>query len=231
MINDLQIFNNEQFGEVKVIKRENGEPLFELYSVGFALGYSRKVNSKGKDYIQVRKDRVDNVMKNADITGLYLDGQTFLTEDMLYDFIFEAKTERSKPFRKWVTSEVLPTLRKTGHYSLENRNIEHATNLLNQVTNIITNFEDNLNNKLVELDDYYRPTHKNKLGYNGFIKSCLGDNASKENCEKAKTQLLFLLGDYTTYQDVPKDILQDSNTKVLLYDICKNINNSIVEVC
>ncbi|MBY6838865.1 ORF6N domain-containing protein [Clostridium botulinum] len=86
-----------------------------------------------------------------------------------------------------------------------------------------------LEQKQDELETYYKPTHRNKLGYNSFIKSCLGDNATKENCEHAKEQLLFLLGDYTTYQEVPKDTLESMNTKALVYDICKNINNSIKE--
>lgn len=92
--NQLQIFNNEEFGQVKVIKDEKGEPLFELYSVGTALGYARWTESKGKPYFKIEKSRIDKVMENGSITGLALEGQTFLTEDMLYDFIFESKTEQ-----------------------------------------------------------------------------------------------------------------------------------------
>ena len=84
-----------------------------------------------------------------------------------------------------------------------------------------------LEDKQEELDDYYKPTHKKKLGLNGFIKSCLGDNSSKENVGRATEQLLLLLGNYETYQEVPKDILEDVSTKALAYDICKNINISI----
>ena len=108
--------------DVKIIQDENGEPLFELYSTGVALGYVRTVKSKGKEYIQARKDRIDKVMKNGDITALYHDGQTFLNEKMLYDFMLEAKTDKCKTFRKWVTSEVLPEIRKTGGYIPSNNN-------------------------------------------------------------------------------------------------------------
>jgi prophage antirepressor-like protein len=237
--NQLQIFNNDEFGQVKVIKDEKGEPLFELYSTGMALGYSRVVNSKGKEYLQARKDRIDKVMENGYITGLYRDGQTYLTEDMLYDFIFEAKTEKSRPFRKWVTNDVLPELRKTGTYSLDgkqqnNELVMIGNNILEQVTTSLSKFEDKINNrfdkleeKQEELEEYYKPTHKKKLGINGFIKSCLGENSTKENVGRATEQLLFLLGDYGTYQEVPKDVLEDSKTKSLVYDICKNINLSI----
>lgn len=114
--------NNEliikQFGdlEVEFITNENGDVLFELYSTGSALGYNRTVTSKGKPYFQIRKDRIDKVMKNGSITGLYLGGKTYLTEEMLYDFMLEARTDKCKEFRKWVTSEVLPSIRKYGAY-------------------------------------------------------------------------------------------------------------------
>lgn len=224
MKNELQIFKNEDFGQVKVIKDENGEPLFELYSVGSALGYSRVVVSKGKEYVQCRKDRIDKVMKNGSITGLSHDGETYLNEDMLYDFIFEAKTQKSKPFRKWVTSDVLPTLRKTGSYSLNKEN-----NNLTNIEQIATNVFGAIDNRINKLDEYYKPKHKTKLNFNKFIKECLGDNATKENCKKAKETLLTLLGNYTIYEEVPIERLQNQNTLATLYDICKNINNSIKE--
>lgn len=237
--NQLQVFTNEKFGQVKTILNEKGDPLFELYSVGSALGYARWTTSKGKEYFKIEKSRIETVMKNGSITGLAHDGQTYLTEDMLYDFIFEAKTEKSKPFRKWVTNEVLPTLRKTGTYSLDgeqnnNELVAIGNSILEQVTNSLSNFEnkindrfDKLEDKQEELDDYYKPTHKKKLGINNFIKSCLGDNATKENVARATEQLLFLLGNYGAYQEVPQEKLEEPKVRNLVYDICKNINISI----
>jgi hypothetical protein len=108
---------------------------------------------------------------------------------------------------------------KTVLVKFEN-NIDQKVNMLDDKLNEIEQKQD-------ELEDYYKPTHKKKLGLNGFIKSSLGDNATKENVGRATEQLLFLLGDYTAYQEVPKDVLENSNTKSLAYDICKNINLSI----
>lgn len=218
--NELEIFKNENFGQVKVIKDEKGEPLFELYSVGSALGYS-KSNSIGKYY--PRKDRIDQTVLNADIKPCVQSGHKYLTEDMLYDFIFEAKTEKSKPFRKWVTGEVLPTLRRKGYYNLHN---EEESKLEQKAIKLF----DELNEKTGELGEYFRPKHKTKLALNKFIKDCLGDNATKENCKKAKDMLIIILGngEYTIYEDIPLEKIKSSNTIAILYDICKNINNSIV---
>ena len=110
--------------EVKIIVNEKGEPLFELYSTGMALGYIKQNTINGKNYYQCRKDRVDKTIESAEIKPLVQDGLKYLTEEQLYDFMLEARTKKCKPFRKWVTAEVLPTMRKTGAYIMEGREEE-----------------------------------------------------------------------------------------------------------
>ncbi len=94
----------------------DGVPMFELYSTGAALGYTKIAKSKGKEYFQIRNDRIDKVAKNAGITPLPHGGATFINENQLYDFMFEAHTEKCKPFRKWVVEEVLPIINHSGGY-------------------------------------------------------------------------------------------------------------------
>ena len=103
---------------VGVIQDENGEPLFELYSTGMALGYV-KYNTVGKIY--PRKDRINRVVENAEISTCVHDGYKYLTESQLYDFMLEARTDKCKPFRKWVVNNVLSTIRKTGGFVAEGR--------------------------------------------------------------------------------------------------------------
>lgn len=91
---------------------DNGNPLFEIYSTGMALGQVKV--AKGIKY--PRKDRIDENLKNAEITPVVHNGQLFITEEQLYDLMLEMKTEKVKPFRKWITSEVLPSIRKYGAY-------------------------------------------------------------------------------------------------------------------
>lgn len=106
-----ELFNFEG-NNVEVIVGKNGEPLFEIYSTGMALGHVKI--AKGKAY--PRKDRIDKNIKNAEISTVVHSGQQYITEEQLYDFMLECKTEKCKPFRKWVTHEVLPQIRKTGGY-------------------------------------------------------------------------------------------------------------------
>lgn len=104
---------------VEIIQNEDGTLLFELFSTGAALGYV--VFGKNKNRPLPNKARILKVLQNAEITGCLHGVNTYLTESELFDFMLEAKTEKVKPFRKWVTQEVLPSIRKTGSYSLEQK--------------------------------------------------------------------------------------------------------------
>ena len=70
LMNELMKFEKEFEGaEVDMIKGEDGEPLFELYSTGAALGYvNKRKNSIGKEYASPYKKRIESIVKSADIT-------------------------------------------------------------------------------------------------------------------------------------------------------------------
>jgi len=93
----------------------NDEILFEIYSTGKALGQS--VNVKEKEY--PRRDRIDENIKNAEIQPVFHNGKQYINEKQLYDLMLEMKTDKVKPFRKWVTNEVLPSIRKHGIYATD----------------------------------------------------------------------------------------------------------------
>lgn len=103
--------------EVEIIEI-NGEPHFEVYSTGMALGQVKSVVRNGQTYRYPRMERIGQNIKNAEITPTARDGQQYINEAQLYDLMLEMKTDKCKPFRKWVTGTVLPTIRRTGTYSL-----------------------------------------------------------------------------------------------------------------
>lgn len=111
--------------EIEII---NGILMFELYSVGMAIGYVKSNTIKGKKYYQCRKDRVEKILTNAAITPLVHNGLILLTESQLYDFMLEAHTEKCKSFRKWIVTEVLPMINVTGGYVESDRNEEFVEN-------------------------------------------------------------------------------------------------------
>lgn len=133
---------------VEIITDKNGEPLFELYSTGMALGYMTSPNSKGKVYPY--KSRIDKTLENGMISTCSHGVNRYLTESQLYDFMIEAKTDKCKSFRKWVTNEVLPTIRKTGGYvnNTEKFTENYFSNLTEDTREIIKNELENKNKEL-----------------------------------------------------------------------------------
>ena len=115
---DIQIFTNDRFGEVRVIE-VNGEPVFCLADVCSALGITnhRNVRARLDDDDDRQMDATDNLGRKQQTT--------FVTESGMYDVVLRSDAPTAKPFRKWVTSEVLPTIRKHGGY-LTPQKVEEA---------------------------------------------------------------------------------------------------------
>lgn len=109
-MNDIQIFNNPNFGEIRTVINENGEPMFCLVDVCAAL----ELTPKG-----VKQRLGDEVISNYPIIDTLGREQQalFVNEDGLYDTVLESRKPKAREFRKWVTSEVLPSIRKTGQYA------------------------------------------------------------------------------------------------------------------
>lgn len=104
-MNELQIFNNEEFGEVRTVVL-NSEPMFCLADVCKAL------DIKNATDVAKRLDDDERTRLN-----LGRQGETnFVTESGLYAVILRSDKPNAKKFRKWITGEVLPSIRKTGSY-------------------------------------------------------------------------------------------------------------------
>lgn len=122
-MNNITIFNHPMFGQVRVIIDDaSSELLFCANDVTLALGYTngRKAVADHVDTPDVTKRDMGVVTgKKADGTDAYQTvSTTFINESGVYSLIFGSKQERAKEFKRWVTSEVLPSIRKTGQYSI-----------------------------------------------------------------------------------------------------------------
>jgi len=115
MENNLQIFNNKNFGQVRVLN-VNGTIYFVGKDVAENLGYA--------DTDQAIREHVDDedkaLFKPADLTGLKIPnrGLFCISESGLYSLILSSKLPKAKEFKHWITAEVLPSIRKTGSYSI-----------------------------------------------------------------------------------------------------------------
>ena len=109
-MNGIQIFQNQEFGAIRTMSNEQGEPMFCAKDVALALGYQNPERTIRK--FVVTEDKV--------VTELVTTGgkklTTFINESGLYSLILSSKLESAKRFKHWVTSEVLPSIRKQGGY-------------------------------------------------------------------------------------------------------------------
>ena len=110
-MNEMMIFQNQEFGAIRTMSNEQGEALFCAKDVALALGYDQPHKAI------VRHIEEDDGMKRTLIDSLGRKQRaTFINESGLYALILSSKLESAKRFKRWVTSEVLPAIRKQGGY-------------------------------------------------------------------------------------------------------------------
>ena len=109
-MNDILVFNNPDFGDIRTVMI-NDEPWFVGKDVAEALGYAKARNS-------INTHVFDDDKKDAPIQGTLggTQNMTVINESGLYTRIFGSKLPSARKFKHWVTSEVLPAIRKTGQY-------------------------------------------------------------------------------------------------------------------
>lgn len=122
-MNDIKIFENAEFGSVRTLE-VNGEPYFVGKDVAEILGYQNASKALA--------DHVDDEDKlnNETLSSLGQRGGWLINESGLYSLILSSKLPNAKKFKRWVTSEVLPAIRKTGGYQLPEISYPQSLRLL-----------------------------------------------------------------------------------------------------
>lgn len=202
-MNELQIFENEEFGEIRTVTINN-EPWFVGKDVATALGYKNTkdaiishVDDEDKRVIQrseiatlenhIPEDVLPMNFVSAEIPNR---GLTTINESGLYALIFGSKLETAKKFKHWVTSEVLPSLRKTGSYEMKNYSPEMKAILMHdekivKIDGRVTDLENNM-----VIDYGQQQTLKNEV--NKVVVNALGgkeSNAYKEVSKKVFSEI------------------------------------------
>ena len=120
-MDNLQIFNSPEFGQVRTIQ-QNGEPWFVGKDVAEALGYSNPRDALAK---HVKENHKSDGVAIRDSIGRE-QHPTIIDEAGLYSLVMRAKTDKAEAFQEWVTSEVIPAIRKTGGYIAGSENMTDA---------------------------------------------------------------------------------------------------------
>lgn len=134
-MDEIKIFQNEQFGQIRIVVNENNEPLFCLLDLCNSLGLSnnRKVKSQLDDDVTLSYPILDNLGREQEAT--------FVTEAGMYTVILRSDSPKAKPMQKWVTNEVLPSIRKHGAY-MTNETLEKALSSPDFLIQLATNLKE-----------------------------------------------------------------------------------------
>jgi prophage antirepressor-like protein len=141
---ELQIFSNSEFGEIRTITKDD-EPMFCLADVCKALELTQP--SKVKERLNPKGvNSIPTLTKGGEQKLLYIN------ESNLYKTIFQSRKESAERFTEWVTSEVLPSIRKTGSYSKPLTTSEQIR-LLAQGNTELTERVDKVEDKIISIEE------------------------------------------------------------------------------
>lgn len=134
-MNEIQNFVNEKFGTIRTVV-VNDDPYFVGKDVAVALGYAKPQNAIAKHVDEddtLKWGIIDSMGRKQDTT--------IINESGLYSLIFGSKLDSAKDFKKWVTSEILPSIRKHGIYATEDT-IETMLNNPDTMIRVLTELKE-----------------------------------------------------------------------------------------
>lgn len=175
-MNDLRIFSNEEFGEVRTVI-ENGEPMFCLTDICKALELTQP--SKVKERLNEKGvNTIPTLTKGGTQKLLYIN------EGNLYKAIFQSRKESAERFTDWVTSEVLPSLRKNGSYQMKPMSPEE---MMRVQLGMIDGHEERLNRLENTMNIDYAQMKQLKNLANEVVVSALGGKKAKAYRSRTRT--------------------------------------------
>lgn len=199
---DIQIFSNEQFGQVRWVKYNNRDYAV-ANDVARALGYSSP------------KDAISRHCKGGVETSLPSKGgmqpMKVIPEGDIYRLIIKSQLPSADKFERWVFDEVLPSIRKNGSYEVTTRNT--ALQIESFKAEMATFINETFQQKIEEIEgkcsEYYRPSSAEKISIANYIKKRLGIEKANEEYELVKQRVLIKLG-ANKWEDVDIETLRNS---------------------
>lgn len=229
-MNELQIFNSEEFGEIRTIEID-GKPYFVATDVATALGY---VNPR-----KAVNDHCKGVTKRDTPTSSGVQSMSYINEGDLYRLIMKSKLPSAEKFESWVMDEVLPTIRKTGGYRKPMSTAEQIkllalgnTELNERVTNVEEEI-DSLKNDMplygCEIDDIKNHVNRkvvNVLG--GKTSEAYRDGSIRSSVFKdIYRQLKREYGCVSSYKSIKRKWIDDAHNLINGYEVPKVLEEQI----
>ena len=193
-MNDIQIFKSEEFGQIRTVD-VNGEIYFVGKDVAAALGYLAERNA-----IAAHVDNDDKMTHRISASGQNRD-MTIINESGLYSLVLSSGLPNAKKFKRWITTEVIPSIRKNGGYLANQENMtpeQIVANALIVAQNIIANKDKQIEEMQPKADYFDALVERNLL-------TNFRDTAKELNVGE-KTFIGFLIDRKFIYRDQSKKL-------------------------
>lgn len=228
-MNDLQIFNNEEFGEIRAAVI-NDEPMFCLIDICKAL------EIKNATDVAKRLDEDELTRLNL---GSRAGETNFITESGLYAVILRSDKPNAKKFRKWVTAEVLPSIRKTGSYGMPKttggqiqllaQGYTELEQKVNDIKDDVSELKENVPLYSCDIDEIQQHVKRRVVNILGGKQS----EAYRDNSIRHKTfsdiwtQLKREYGCVSTYKSIKRKYIDDVREFIDCYVVPKYLDELI----
>lgn len=230
-MNDLQIFNSDEFGEVRTVLVEN-EPMFCLTDICKALQLTQP--SKVKERLSEKGVRsIPTLTKGGEQKLLYIN------ESNLYKTIFQSRKESAERFTEWVTSEVLPSIRKTGSYGMPKttggqiqllaQGYTELEQKVNDIKDDVSELKENVPLYSCDIDEIQQHVKRRVVNILGGKQS----EAYRDNSIRHKTfsdiwtQLKREYGCVSTYKSIKRKYINDVHEFIDCYIVPKYLDELI----
>jgi len=230
-MNDLQIFNSDEFGEVRTVLVEN-EPMFCLTDICKALQLTQP--SKVKERLSEKGVRsIPTLTKGGEQKLLYIN------ESNLYKTIFQSRKESAERFTEWVTSEVLPSIRKTGSYGMPKttggqiqllaQGYTELEQKVNDIKDDVSELKENVPLYSCDIDEIQQHVKRRVVNILGGKQS----EAYRDNSIRHKTfsdiwtQLKREYGCVSTYKSIKRKYIDDVHEFIDCYVVPKYLDELI----
>lgn len=230
-MNELQIFNSEEFGEVRTAVI-NDEPMFCLTDICKALELTQP--SKVKERLNEKGVRsIPTLTKGGEQKLLYIN------ESNLYKTIFQSRKESAERFTEWVTSEVLPSIRKTGSYGMPKttggqiqllaQGYTELEQAVNSIKDDVSELKDNAPLYSCDIDEIQQHVKRRVVNILGGKQS----EAYRDNSIRHKTfsdiwtQLKREYGCVSTYKSIKRKYVADVHEFIDCYVVPKYLDELI----
>lgn len=140
MNNEVIVFNNEEFGDLRTILNEDGSISVNAEDAAIGLGWIQTQTKNGKRYISIRWETL-NMHCNGFGFPNKLGKDDYIPESLFYLLAMKANNERAQKFQKWVAIDVIPQIRKTGMYHMPQTTDEKISLLAQGHSEVIQRLE------------------------------------------------------------------------------------------